>query len=146
MWEVHSQFISKMKTINTICIIDDDPIFRFGTKKLMEKVQASLNFLIYKNGKEAFEDIIYKLKSNTNIPDVILLDLNMPIMDGWQFLDEFATIEKVDRIPIYIVSSSVDSRDIEKAKNYEIVNDYIIKPFSLSVIQDLLLELQHNID
>ena len=135
-----------MKTINTICIIDDDPIFRFGTKKLMEKVQASLNFLIYKNGKEAFEDIIYKLKSNTNIPDVILLDLNMPIMDGWQFLDEFATIENTERIPIYIVSSSVDSRDIEKAKNYEIVNDYIIKPFSLSVIQDLLLELQHNID
>ncbi len=135
-----------MKTINTICIIDDDPIFRFGTKKLMEKVQASLNFLIYKNGKEAFEDIIYKLKSNTNIPDVILLDLNMPIMDGWQFLDEFATIEKAERIPIYIVSSSVDSRDIEKAKNYEIVNDYIIKPFSLSVIHDLLLELQRNID
>lgn len=146
MWEVHSQFISKMKTINTICIIDDDPIFRFGTKKLMEKVQASLNFLIYKNGKEAFEDIIYKLKSNTNIPDVILLDLNMPIMDGWQFLDEFATIANTERIPIYIVSSSVDSRDIEKAKNYEIVNDYIIKPFSLSVIQDLLLELQCNID
>lgn len=133
-----------MRIINTICIIDDDPIFRFGTKKMMEKIQFSLNFLVYKNGKEAFDDLALKLQLNTNLPDVILLDLNMPIMDGWQFLEEFTKITNSERIPIYIVSSSVDSRDIAKAKSYDIVNNYIIKPFSLSGIKDLLLELENQ--
>ncbi|MEO9077295.1 MAG: response regulator [Gelidibacter sp.] len=131
-----------MKTINTICIIDDDPIFRFGTKKMMEKVHLPLDFLIYKNGKEAFDDLLPKLKLDTDLPDVILLDLNMPIMDGWQFLDELIKIPNLKRIPIYIVSSSVDSRDIDKAKTYKIVNNYIVKPFSVAKIQALLEELK----
>lgn len=131
-----------MKTIKTICIIDDDPIFRFGTKKMMETVHLPLDFLIYKNGKEAFDDLLPKLKLDSNLPDVILLDLNMPIMDGWQFLDELVKIPNSERIPIYIVSSSVDSRDIDKAKSYTIINDYIVKPFSISKIQDLLEELR----
>ena len=135
-----------MKIINTVCIIDDDPIFRFGTKKLMESVQPSLIFMVYKNGKEAFDDLFLKIKSSESIPDVILLDLNMPIMDGWQFLDECLKNKLLEKIPIYIVSSSVDSRDIEKAKKYKIVNNYIIKPFSVSTIENLFLELNGGIN
>ena len=135
-----------MKIINAVCIIDDDPIFRFGTKKLMESVQPSLSFMVYKNGKEALDDLILKIKSSESIPDVILLDLNMPIMDGWQFLDECLKNKLLEKIPIYIVSSSVDSRDIEKAKKYKIVNNYIIKPFSVSTIEDLFLELNGGIN
>ncbi len=130
-----------MKTINTVCIIDDDPIFRFGTKKMMETIYLPLDFLIYKNGQEAFDELLPILRKGTNLPDVILLDLNMPIMDGWQFLDELVKIPNAERIPIYIVSSSVDSRDIDKAKGYEIVNNYILKPFSVSKIRDLMDEL-----
>ncbi len=130
-----------MNSINTACIIDDDPIFRFGTKKIMESVDFCKNFLVYKNGKEALEDLDIRLKSNIDMPDVILLDLNMPIMDGWQFLDELVKIPNAKQIPIYIVSSSVDSRDIEKAKNYELVTNYIIKPFSVLKLQNLLKEL-----
>ena len=135
-----------MKIINAVCIIDDDPIFRFGTKKLMESVQPSLSFMVYKNGKEALDDLILKIKSSESIPDVILLDLNMPIMDGWQFLDECLKNKLLEKIPIYIVSSSVDSRDIEKAKKYKIVNNYIIKPFSVSTIENLFLELNGGIN
>ncbi|RXJ50250.1 response regulator [Gelidibacter gilvus] len=133
-----------MKKINTICIIDDDPIFRFGTKKMMETVQFSLKFLVYKNGKDAFDNLLPQLRLNTNLPDVILLDLNMPLMDGWQFLDELAKIPFAKNIPIYIVSSSVDSRDIKKAKSYKMVNKYIVKPFSISKIQELMGELKNH--
>lgn len=133
-----------MKTINTICIIDDDPIFRFGTKKMIKNVHVSLEFLIYRNGKEAIDDLLPKLTMGANLPDVILLDLNMPIMDGWQFLDEIVKIPNAENIPIYIVSSSVDSRDIDKAKTYKIVNNYILKPFSVSKIQELFKELANK--
>ena len=144
IWEAPSLYILKMKKINTICIIDDDPIFRYGTKKMMETVQFSLNFLVYKNGKEAFDNLLPQLQLKTDLPDVILLDLNMPLMDGWQFLDELAKIPVAKQIPIYIVSSSVDSRDIKKAKNYEMFNKYIVKPFSISKIQELMEELENQ--
>lgn len=130
-----------MKKISTICIIDDDPIFRFGTKKMMEAVHHHLDFLIYKNGQEAYDDLLPKLKLGSNLPDVILLDLNMPIMDGWQFIEEITKNPNAEKIPIFIVSSSVDTRDIDKAKTYKIVNNYIVKPFSVSKIQELLKEL-----
>ena len=134
-----------MNLINTACIIDDDPIFRFGTKKIMESVHFCKNFLIYKNGKEAFDDLASKLTLNIDVPDVILLDLNMPIMDGWQFLEELVKIPNSEKIPIYIVSSSVDSRDIEKAKEYKLVNQYIIKPFSVAKVQALMDDLKNII-
>lgn len=133
-----------MKKINTICIIDDDPIFRFGTKKMMETVQFSLKFLVYKNGKDAFDNLLPQIQMNSNLPDVILLDLNMPIMDGWQLLDELAKIPNAKNIPIYIVSSSVDSRDVKKAKSYKMVSKYIVKPFSISKIQELMEELENQ--
>lgn len=144
MLELHSQYILKMKKIKTICIIDDDPIFRFGTKKMMESVQNSLNFLVYKNGKDAFDNLLPKLHLNNTLPDVILLDLNMPVMDGWQFLDELVKIPVAENIPIYIVSSSVDSRDIKRAKSYKMVNKYIVKPFSVSKVQELIEELENR--
>lgn len=109
---------------------------------MMEKVQNSLKFLVYKNGKEAADNLLPRLQLDMEYPDVILLDLNMPIMDGWQFLDELAKIPAAKTIPIYIVSSSVDSRDIKKAETYKMVNKYIVKPFSISKIQSLITELK----
>lgn len=133
-----------MKKIKTICIIDDDPIFRFGTKKMMETVLYSIKFLVFKNGKDAYDNLLPQLQLNTNLPDVIFLDLNMPVMDGWQFLDELIKIPMAENIPIYIVSSSVDSRDIKKAKTYKLVSKYIVKPFSVSKIQKLMRELENR--
>ena len=66
------------------------------------------------------------------IPDVIFLDLNMPIMDGWEFLDEFLKIPRSlkKRITLYVVSSSIDPRDINRAKSISLVEDYLIKPIT----------------
>jgi CheY-like chemotaxis protein len=66
------------------------------------------------------------------LPDVILLDINMPIMDGWDFLEWFKEFKEnlVKAIPIFMVSSSIDWRDIEKAKSYEEVIDYMSKPLT----------------
>lgn len=111
---------------------------------MMETVQFSSDFLIYKNGKDAYDNLLPKLHTKTNLPDVIFLDLNMPVMDGWQFLDELIKIPIAEQIPLYIVSSSVDSRDIKKAESYKMVNKYIVKPFSLSIVQELMNELENQ--
>jgi CheY-like chemotaxis protein len=119
------------------CIIDDDPIFVYGAKKIMELADVSNSFMIFKNGKAALEGLKPILHKGENIPDIILLDINMPIMDGWQFLDEFIKIKSKKVIKIYIVSSSIDPSDLEKAEQYKIIEDYIFKPISLELIRKI---------
>ena len=126
-----------MTKINTAYIIDDDPIFLFGTKKLMEIAKFCQEALVFKNGKEAISQLLPIAKSGKNLPQVILLDLNMPIMDGWQFLDEFSKIVSKEQLKLYIITSSVDPKDIGKAKEYSIVTDFISKPVTLDILNNI---------
>ena len=124
-----------MNKINTACVIDDDPIFVFGIKKIMEIINFSDELMIFKNGKEALTNLQEMISQSKQLPDVIFLDINMPILDGWQFLDEFVKIELDKEIMIYIVSSSVDPEDVLKAKSFKSVIDYIVKPVNIEKIQ-----------
>lgn len=116
-----------MGNLETICIIDDDPIYIFGMKKLISVNKICNNILVFNNGHEAIQ---YFNSIDTQLPDVIFLDINMPIMDGWDFLDEFSNIKDnfKKNIIIHMVSSSIDPNDIEKAKGYQEITEYLIKP------------------
>lgn len=129
-------------TVNTACIIDDDPIYVFGTKKIMQAANFCNNFIVFKNGKEAIDSLTPLLISGKKLPDIILLDINMPIMNGWQVLEEIEKLPTNNNAPIYLVSSSVDSRDIEKAKTYKSVSNYIVKPFSLDRLNELIEDIK----
>ncbi len=117
------------------CIIDDDTVYVSLVKKLIKIKKLSNNILVFKNGKEAIDFF-----SNTNtLPDLILLDLNMPIMNGWEFLDAFIPLRKgSNKTPnLYVVSSSIDPVDSKKAKSIEGVRDYISKPISLESFEQI---------
>ena len=127
-----------MRHIDTTCLIDDDRIFIFAAKRILKATKFCDNFTIYNNGAEALTGLGDIIKSGNNIPDLILLDLNMPIMDGWQFLDEFVKIENSKKITLYIVSSSIDPADAEKAKQYEQITDFIVKPITKDALADIV--------
>jgi CheY-like chemotaxis protein len=130
-----------MNKIDMTCIIDDDPIFIFGAKRMMELSNFCSSFMVFKNGEEAINNLKPIMNSGENIPEIILLDINMPIMDGWQFLDEFIKIESHKTITIYIISSSIDPMDIQRAELYDNVSNYIIKPISLNALKNILQEV-----
>ncbi|NVK27886.1 MAG: response regulator [Flavobacteriia bacterium] len=129
-----------MKKVDVACIIDDDPIFVFGARKVMELANFAKSFMIYHNGLDAIQALEPILRSDKGAPDVILVDLNMPVMDGWQFLDRLVTIPITQKITVYIVTSSIDSTDIDKAKEYEIVSDYVVKPITKEKLKDMINE------
>ena len=89
------------------------------------------------------EFLIDNLDNNEELPDVIFLDINMPIMDGFQFMEEYARIKpKLNKkITIYMVSSSVDPVDMERAKNITEISDYIIKPIKAGQLQEIMANL-----
>jgi len=127
-----------MSQLNTVWIVDDDPIFTYGLKKLITITDFCKNISTFNNGEEALNFLKLKVDSSQSLPDVILLDLNMPIMDGWQFLDAFVELTLVKNIRIYIASSSIDVVDHLKARDYTVVSDFLVKPLKRSDLQMIM--------
>ncbi|QLG45571.1 response regulator [Costertonia aggregata] len=129
-----------MRKLDTSCIIDDDPIFIYGTKRIMKEVDFCNDILVYNNGQDAIDGLNELTSQGKELPSVIFLDLNMPIMNGWEFLDDFTKIPNHNRekVTVYIISSSVDPRDLERIKDYEVVNNYILKPISPKDLENIL--------
>ncbi|GAA0718021.1 response regulator [Aquimarina litoralis] len=132
-----------MSKIDIACVIDDDPIFVFGIKKVMQLIDFCEGILVFKNGQEALDNLKAIISAKEQLPDIILLDLNMPILDGWQFLEEFIKIPCNKKILIYVVSSSVDPEDVLRAKSYESVSEYIVKPISVAKLKEVLYDFEN---
>jgi len=132
-------------TINTksvsILLVDDDEINNFISVKLIKKTLLNTEIKTCLNGKFAIDELVEIQNSNPEeLPDYILLDINMPIMNGWEFLDEYKRlgIDREGKSKIYIISSSVFNNDINKAKSYPLVKDFISKPLSVEKIREVL--------
>lgn len=124
----------------TIALVDDDSIFQFTATRLLESAQLAQNILHFENGADALLFLKENAPNRDLLPDYLFLDINMPLVDGWMFLEDFTTLKsslsKV--ISIYMVSSSIDPRDLNRAKGFVEVADFIIKPISLERFQELL--------
>lgn len=129
-----------MKKFNTVFIVDDDIVFHFIIKKLFSRCETKFNTNYFFNGHEAIEEI----KKSNFIPDLILLDINMPIYDGWQFLVEFTKIKESfnKEIVIYLISSSEDISDINKVSKYKDLTIKICnKPLTMEAFEKIFVEI-----
>lgn len=122
-----------------ICLIDDDEIQNFINEKVIQRFIPNTTITKYLNAQLAIEH----LKAGSLRPDVILLDINMPIMNGWDFLnvlhkENLEHITDSTQITIYILSSSKDPSDIEKMKEYPILKGFFHKPLNLTSLQTLI--------
>ncbi|RFS13631.1 response regulator [Emticicia sp. C21] len=132
-----------MRKINNAWIIDDDKILTYVLQRIMGSVDSFDKIEIFQNGKEAINHLSVVKKDPDSLPDLIILDINMPVMDGWQFLDEFEKIHLDKKITLYIVSSSIDIQDHNKAKKYKTVSDFLIKPIGKKQIEQMVASYQH---
>jgi CheY-like chemotaxis protein len=124
----------------SILLVDDDEINNFISIKLIKKALLSTEIVACLNGKFAIEQLLEMQKKGADkLPDYILLDINMPIMNGWEFLDEYIrlNIDPVGKTKIFIISSSVFSNDINKARSYPLVKSFISKPLSVDKIKEM---------
>lgn len=132
-----------MKKIDTLCLVDDDNFFLFLTQKVIEGANLVNQIKLFPNGYEAIKFLKSAQENQEELPEVILLDLNMPVLDGWGFLEEYLLLQPnlEKKITIYIVSSSIDPFDFERARSISAVSDFIVKPVS----KEKLLEALQNL-
>jgi two-component system, chemotaxis family, chemotaxis protein CheY len=122
-----------------VAVVDDDKIFQFTASKTITATGLAKKVLQFENG----EDALAYLKDNYNdaerLPDYIFLDINMPFMDGWMFLDDYSALKGLAKsITIFMLSSSIDPRDVARATNNEHVAEYVVKPVTKEKFQGLL--------
>jgi len=134
-----------MTKSSIICIIDDDAIYQFTITRTLEIQNAAEKVITFSDGETAFQFILDHVGKPCELPDVIFLDINMPIMDGWQFLDAYnkikATIDK--NITIYLVTSSIDPADVDRAKGMNSITKYLTKPIKPEALRDLIEHSQN---
>ncbi|MBL7848984.1 MAG: response regulator [Cyclobacteriaceae bacterium] len=124
-----------------IAVIDDDSVYQFTASRTLKATHLPHQILQFQNGQEALSFLRGSAETNQPLPDIIFLDINMPITDGWAFLDEFHKLKArlAKDIKIYMVSSSIDPRDQNRAKSIPEVTDYIEKPISMNQFSEVLL-------
>ena len=121
-------------------IIDDDAIFVLVLKKILCKLNIFNEIINIRNGQEALNILSNNYYNFEPLPDLIYLDINMPVLNGWQFLEELEKLPFADQLNIYIISSTIDLEEIEKAKQFVSVKNFISKPIKKEDIIKLFLD------
>lgn len=133
--------INVTKKLVDVLILDDDDVSNFIYKKIIESSGIANEIVTFQKGRLALEYLIERINVKEGFPDMIFIDINMPVMNGWDFLDEYKekVAPKVDKfVFISMLSSSVYKEDIQKAQSYEVVNEYISKPLTQESVAELI--------
>ncbi|MFD1001089.1 response regulator [Ohtaekwangia kribbensis] len=124
-----------------IILIDDDAVTNMVNKKIIYLSFPSIRVTAYTDAAVALDQLRQMIaKDVTQLPDLIFLDINMPHMDGWEFLNEFIKLSEsaLQKTKIVMLTSSVDINDIEKSKTYKPVTDFLSKPLNKDNLRNLL--------
>ncbi|HRK53622.1 MAG TPA: response regulator [Cyclobacteriaceae bacterium] len=129
-----------MNSYKKLTLVDDDEIFVFLTKKMIEQVKVIHLLNVFGNGLDALNFLRDKKNDADLLPEIILLDLSMPVLNGWQFLEEYTKLYPIfgKKIIVYVCSSSISSTDINRAKSINEVSDYVIKPITIDKLRELV--------
>ena len=123
-----------------IMLIDDDAVTNMINTKII-KMNSSFDVHEYANAELALEQLKQWCQSYPEkLPFIIFLDINMPIMDGWEFLEKFQELPNIahEKSKIFVLTSSIDVEDIEKAKAYRVVGDFVSKPLTSEKLKTLI--------
>ena len=98
-------------------------------------MEAFLDCIELRNGQVAIDHLA---ENGEHLPDMILLDINMPVMDGWDFLENFSEMAMSKDIPVVMLTSSINPDDIEKAKSHQLVKGFLSKPLNKDKLDEVL--------
>lgn len=123
-----------------VVIVDDDAVVLFLHKILVQRSSLSSSLHCFDNGLDAY---YFLCSRNSEDPIIVLLDINMPTMSGWDFLDKMVANGCNQNVWVVMVTSSINSSDRQKAKKYPNVIDYLEKPLSKEACANLHARVRH---
>lgn len=133
-----------MKKIPSILLVDDDATTNYINKLIISRAELTEELLVASNGRDALKLVeerykAYKENGCSKVPKLIILDINMPIMDGFGFLDNMQSVEcfKEESIVVAVLTTSLNPRDIDRVKQAG-VNEFLSKPLTKESLENLV--------
>ena len=135
-----------MITKPNILLVDDDELYLYIMEKTIHQLSKDLVVSTFTDGEQAVEYISKCTDEKVELPEVIFLDINMPFLDGWGFLNEFKKLkDKIQNdVNIYMVSSSMRDSDIKRASDFEDLTGYVIKPVNKVQLAEIFTKIYHE--
>ncbi len=126
-----------MNKLNCILLVEDEPVTNFLHRIVVQDANCTEEIVIKENGQEAMD---YLLNPHKTTPEIIFLDLNMPIMNGWEFLEAYSKIHEDERAKAVIItlSTSLNSSDYKRASELNVVSGFQNKPLSAQIVKDII--------
>ncbi|WP_299795933.1 response regulator [uncultured Maribacter sp.] len=135
-----------MMTKPNILLVDDDELYLYLMEKTIHQISKELVVSTFTDGEQAVEYIAKCTEEKVELPEVIFLDINMPFLDGWGFLNEFKKLKPkiINNINIYMVSSSMRDSDVKRASNFEELTGYVVKPVNKIQLAEIFKKIYHE--
>lgn len=117
---------------NKLFLVDDDEIFRLAAEVLIKSSDLTDEVIQLENGLEAYDALMALENTPDDLPEIMFLDINMPLMNGWELLEELKNGPEVikNKVQIHVLTSSIDPHDLVLSKTYEFIAGYITKPLT----------------
>ena len=128
------------KVIECVLLIDDDKVTNFYNKRVVSKLDNFEEVNAVTNGQMALDYLNDSKNGLCKKPDLIFLDINMPAMDGWEFIEEYKKLDTTftSSIKIVMLTTSNNPDDYKRSLTIESVDDYINKPLSTDLLSNLV--------
>lgn len=128
-----------MVKIKKVAVIDDDQVFQLIIKKQIEMKQIKCEIMSFYNGQEAIDFFEANVDAEENWPDLVMLDVNMPVKNGWDFLEDYKFLPEQlrEKVTLYMVTSSVIQSDIDRANGNENITSFVSKPITNEKLEEV---------
>lgn len=124
-----------------LLVVDDDNINMFIVRKIIEKSGFEIDLVFKSDGLQALNYLKNLLSTDKALPNLMLTDINMPVMNGWELIDNCLNLNILAQTNTYVLSSSVYEEDLEKVKMYPDLKGFISKPLSFEILEKLMQEI-----
>lgn len=123
-----------------VLVVDDDPIHHYLVQYLGRNQSAIASLKCFLEPADALDHLTISIQNNTQLPDVILLDINMPVIDGWKFLERLQILFRhtTANIRVFLLTSALSCRNDHQIKQYPFVKGYFIKPLTTKILEQLI--------
>lgn len=125
--------------IQLFCLVEDDAITSLLLRKLLDKTGLVESVISFQNGEEAYKHLKILHDEGEYLPEILFLDINMPVWSGWDFLEEYLKLSGSEKTTVFIHTSSVSRDDYQKAENYGLRERYLLKPVGLDQLRNILI-------
>ena len=128
------------KPLSNIIFVDDDPTSNYIHNLVIKKLEIKVNTYFFLNVDDALNFLLNReLQENDIANDIIFIDINMPVKDGWDFIQEFEDniAENEQKKIIIMMSSVINKNDADRIKNHKMIDDFMLKPFSEEMLENI---------